>query len=272
MHWAEAGEGETVLFLHGFPESWYSWRHQLSALAPHYRVVAPDMRGYNDTEARGPYDTATLQQDVLALIRELGVSRVHLVGHDWGGAVGWLLAINHQDVLLSWTACNIPHPSIFARQLRRNFRQLRRSWYVFFFQVPWLPEHLLAFQGYHRLASGLINDCKPGTFTREDMKEILRGWRKHGLGPGVNWYRAALRHPARLANPVPMIEVPTMMVWGEDDIALGKELTYGTAEFARDFAIHYLPNTSHWVQQEEPATVNQLLLNHLRHAEELGRG
>jgi len=266
MHWVEAGAGDVVLLLHGFPESWYSWRHQIAALSRQYRVVAPDLRGYNETEAKGPYDAETLQQDVLALIAELGETRVHLVAHDWGGAIGWLLAIKHQDAVRSFAACNIPHPALLQKGLRRP-RQLRRSWYVFAFQVPWLPERLLAFQGYHRLASALINDCRPGTFTRDDVKQFLAGWRRHGLGPAVNWYRAAVRHPARLGKPVPIVRAPTVLIWGEDDIALGKELTYGTEELVEDFSVHYLPNTSHWVQQEQPELVNQFLRAHLARAE-----
>lgn len=269
MHYAEAGSGDDViLFLHGFPESWYSWRHQLAHFAPRYRVIAPDLRGYNETEARGPYDTTTLQEDVLALIRHLGVERVHLVAHDWGAAVAWLLAIHHPEVLRSLTICNVPHPAIFAQQLRRNPRQLLRSWYMFFFQLPWLPEKFLASQGYQRLARMIIRDTKPGTFTREDVTQMLEAWRRHGLGGGVNWYRAAIRKRQPLPDPVPVILTPTILVWGEDDVALGKELTYGTDRYVHDLAVHYLPNTSHWVQQEEPERVNRFIEAHLRRVED----
>jgi pimeloyl-ACP methyl ester carboxylesterase len=262
MHYVEAGSGsETLVFLHGFPEFWYSWRHQIEAFAPEFRVVAPDLRGYNETENAGPYDTGTLQEDVAALIRHLGEEKVHLVGHDWGGAVGWLLAINRPEILRSYVACNIPHPAMFQRGIR-NPRQLLRSWYVFFFQLPWLPEKFLARQRYQQLAKLLIDDTRPGTFTREDIKAYLEAWRRQGLAGGVNWYRAALRQSQPLPDP-PVVTVPTTLIWGEDDRALGKELTFGTEEFVPDLTVHYLPDTSHWVQQERPTEVNQFIREHL---------
>jgi pimeloyl-ACP methyl ester carboxylesterase len=263
MHYVEAGAGETVLFLHGFPESWYSWRHQLAALAPSYRVVAPDQRGYSETEARGPYDTDTLQQDVLALMKHLGVEKVHLVAHDWGAAVAWLLAMEHADALHTLTICNVPHPALMTTGIRKP-RQLLRSWYIFFFQLPKLPELFLSRGNYQGLARMIIRDCRPGTFTRDDVKEMLASWRRQGLGGGVNWYRAVFRNLARPGQPWPMITVPTQLIWGEDDVALGKELTYGTEEYVKDLTVHYLPNTSHWVQQEEPAKVTEFILEHIR--------
>jgi epoxide hydrolase 4 len=263
MHYVRAGAGETVVLLHGFPESWYSWRHQIAALSPSYRVVAPDLRGYNETENRGPYDTDTLQQDVLELIEQVGGGPVHLVAHDWGAAIAWLVAINHPDVLRTLTICNVPHPSIFQKGIRKP-RQLLRSWYIGFFQIPFLPERVLAMRNYHILARTLIRDCRPGTFTREDIKMFLDGWRRQGLGGGINWYRALLRSPRKLPDPVPTIETPTLMLWGENDIALGKELTYGTEDYVQKLRLEYFPGTSHWVQQEEPERVNALLLEHLR--------
>lgn len=266
MHWVEAGNGqETILFLHGFPEQWYSWRHQLAAFAPDYRVVAPDLRGYNETENRAPYDTGTLQEDVLDLIRKLGVERVHLVAHDWGAAVAWLFAMEHPEVLRSLAIMNVPHPKVFEKGIRSP-RQLLRSWYIFFFQVPCLPEAALAFNGYRGLARGIIRQCRPGTFTREDIKTFLEGWRRQGLGGGINWYRAAVRQRRPLPDPVPKIAAPTVLVWGENDIALGKELTYGTEDFVDDLTVHYLPDTSHWVQQEEPERVNEFLRAHFARA------
>ncbi|MCC6420523.1 MAG: alpha/beta hydrolase [Gemmataceae bacterium] len=266
MHYVTAGKGETVLMLHGFPELWYSWRHQITALASSYRVVVPDQRGYNETESRGPFDTDTLQADVLALLNHLGETQVHVVAHDWGGAIAWLLAIEHPQTVRSLAVCNLPHPALFAKALRRNPRQWLRSWYILFFQLPWLPERLLAWRDYHQLARMLINDCRPGTFTREDVKTFLNAWRRQGLGGGIDWYRAAVRHPRPLPKPVPPVVAPTVLIWGEDDVALGKELTYGTAEYVPDLAVHYLPNTSHWVQQEEPERVNEILCEHLARA------
>lgn len=262
MHYVEAGEGEVVVFLHGFPENWYSWRHQLDALAPAYRVVAPDQRGYNETENRGPYDTNTLQHDILELIDHLGAERVHLVGHDWGAVIAWLFAMNHGDRLLTLTICNVPHP-VAAETMFRRPRQALKSWYVLFFQLPFLPEFVLSSQKYQWLARMLINDTRPGTFSREDIQFYLEAWRRQGLGGGVNWYRALLRHRPKLGNPPATIETPTLFIWGEADKALGKELTYGTEKYVPNLRMEYLPGISHWVQQEASGEVNRLIREHL---------
>jgi epoxide hydrolase 4 len=265
MHYVTAGDGEPVLFLHGFPESWYSWRHQLEHFAGRFRCVAPDLRGYGDTENAGPYDTTTLQRDVLGLIDRLGGGPVHVVAHDWGGAIAWLLAIDHPEAVKSLAVLNIPHPKRMQEGIRRP-RQLARSWYIFFFQLPWLPEKFLAANGYRGLARTIIRSCAPGTFTRDDIKHMLASWRASGLGGGVNWYRAVLRKPRRLPDPVPVIEVPVTLIWGENDSALGVELTHGTDRYASDLEVHYLPGVSHWVQQEAPERVNELLERHFARA------
>lgn len=269
MHYVEAGSGPLVVLLHGFPEFWYSWRHQLNALATSYHVVAPDLRGYNETEAAGPYDTDTLQGDVLALIQHLGTGRAHIVGHDWGGAIAWLLAIRHPDAVQSLAVCNLPHPALFQEAVRRP-RQALRSWYMGFFQLPWLPERLIAADCYHRLARGMIRQTRAGTFTRDDVKAFLAAWRSQGLGGGINWYRGLLRTPRRLPDPVPLILAPTLLVWGERDPFLGKELTHGTENYVHQLTIEYLPDAGHWVQQEEPARVNMLLRTHLDRASKHG--
>jgi len=261
MHVASRGKGETILFLHGFPESWYSWRHQMAALGDSFRVVAPDQRGYNETDDAGPYDTGTLREDIAQLIGELGAP-LHLVAHDWGAAIAWLVAIHHPEVLKTLTICNVPHPAVFQRNLR-NPRQLLRSWYIFFFQLPWLPERFVAANGYRNLARSIIRDCRPGTFSRADVRYMLAAWRSQGLGGGINWYRAALRDSRPLPDPVPVIATPTLMIWGENDRALGKELTHGTDEYVENLDLHYVPQASHWVQQEEPQLVSSLIRAHV---------
>lgn len=263
MHYVTAGSGvETVVLLHGFPEFWYSWRHQIAALAPHFRVVAPDLRGYNETERRAPFDLSTLQADVLGLIAALGGEPVHLVGHDWGGGLAWLIAMNHPRALRSLAVCNAPHPVIFKRGIRKP-RQFARSWYWLFFQVPWLPERVLALKSYHILARTIIGDCRPGAFTREDVKAYLAAWRRQGLGGGIDWYRGLLRDRKALPEPAPVVDVPTLLIWGERDLALGRELAEGTERFASNLRVERLPNASHWVQQDAPEEVSRLLLDHL---------
>lgn len=261
MHYTEAGAGEAVVLLHGFPESWYSWRHQLAGLSDRYRVIAPDQRGYNLTEARPPYDTETLQADVLGLMDALGIEKAHVVGHDWGGVIAWLLGMNHGDRLLTLSVCNLPHPAIFRKRVWRP-PQLLRSWYAGFFQLPRLPELALSARGYHLLARRMIRECRPGTFTRDDIKEFLAGWRRQGLGGGINWYRWAVRKPPRIPDPVPLIRVPTLLAWGEEDRYLGRELIDGTEEYVARLRVERLPGISHWVQQEAPDEVNWLLREH----------
>lgn len=261
MHYVEAGTGDCVLFLHGFPQSWYAWRHQLGALADRYRVAAPDLRGYNETDRRPPYDTDTLVADVLALMDRLGERRVHLVGHDWGGVLAWLVAAYYPDRVRTLTVCNAPHPAVFRRAIWQP-RQLLRSFYIFLFQVPWLPERLLASRSYHRLARFIINDTRPGTFTREDVRFMLASWRRQGLGGGIDWYRAAFRRP-RMLRPTPRVTVPALLIWGEDDAALGVETIRGTEKHAAHLRVELLANVSHWVQEEEPEAVTALIRQHI---------
>ena len=262
MHYVESGEGEPVVLLHGFPECWYSWRNQLPVLAQGYRVVAPDLRGYHETEARPPYDTGTLQQDVLGLLDALGESSAHIVGHDWGGAIAWLLAMQHPEAVRSLAILNIPHPVLFRKGLR-SLAQLQRSWYMFYFQLPWLPEQLLARNRHRQLARAIFRGVPPGEERRKDLGFYRRSWRDHGLSGPINWYRALFRNPQPLPSPVPIITAPTTMIWGEDDIALGKELTVGTERYVRDLDLHYLPGVGHFVQQQASDRVNELLLAHL---------
>jgi len=267
MHVVECGDGEPVLFLHGFPEFWYSWRHQLAFFAPSYRCIAPDLRGYNETDARPPYDVDTLVADVLGLLDACGIERAHVVGHDWGGALAWVLATKAPERLISLSVLNCPHPARFRKGLWQRGQWLR-SWYIAFFQLPWLPERVLAVDDYRRLARMLIRDVRPGTFTREDVKAYLEAGRRSGLHGGIEWSRAAARKGFGLPDPPPLITVPTLLIWGEDDIALGKHLAAGTEEYVQDLSVRFLPGISHWVQQEAPAEVNAALAEHFRRAGE----
>ena len=266
VHYVEAGSGELVILLHGFPDCWYSWRHQIKALSTQYHVVAPDLRGYNETDNTGPFDIETLREDVIQLINHLGSKRAHIIGHDWGGAIAWSLAISNPEVVQTLGICNIPHPANFFKGLR-TFTQLKRSWYIFFFQIPLLPERLLArnnYQGFARLMSRI----KPNT--DEDVKFYVNSWKKYGLSGGINWYRAMARNIVkgktsltRNLNSSMQVVARTTMIWGEKDFALGKELTFDTDQYVPDLAIFYLPDNGHFVQQEAPETVNKLLLEHL---------
>ena len=272
FHCVTAGDGPLVLLLHGFPEFWYAWRHQIPALSERYRVVAPDLRGYGDTEKPrrvADYRTGVLAADVAALVDALGHKKAHVVGHDWGGGVAWITATDHPEIVDKLVVLNCPHPRVFAKALRSNLRQLGRSWYMFFFQLPWLPEAVF------RLAPRQVVDrmfrrmaVRKDTFTEEDLRQFREALQKPGaLTAAINYYRATFRNfraMRELEQSAKQIAAPTLLVWAENDVALGKELTYGMEPlFSSTFRIHYVPNCSHWVNEEQPDLVNRLLLDFL---------
>ena len=266
------GEGKDLaLFLHGFPESRFSWRHQLPMLAEcGYTAWAPDLRGYGDSlRPKGvkAYGAGKLLGDIAGLIdaaRARGIDgTVTLIGHDWGGALGWLFVLNEIRPVNRWIVMNMPHPDLFARGLKTP-AQLRRSWYIFFFQLPWLPERILAAGNAEWIARAFRGMAVDKSRFPES---VLDHYRRNALRPGaltamINWYRANFRSPftsiGNAAQPR-RLGVPTLMLWGERDAALGKELTYGTDALVDDLTLRYLPGVSHWVQQEAPEAVNAMI-------------
>lgn len=268
MHYVTAGRGPLVLLLHGFPEFWYSWRHQIPALAEHFTVVAPDQRGYNETDKPGwGYEIDVLVADVVELIKALGHERALLVGHDWGGAVAWATAIAMPHRVERLAILNTPHPAVFARHLRSNQAQMRRSWYMGLFLLPWLPEQLIRANDYATIEQSLRGDTPPGTFSDEEIAAYKDAISRPGaLTAGLNWYRAAgMQGPRGLYAGTGMrCEVPTLLLWGETDRFLGPELADDTHEFVPDLTLRRMPGVSHWVQQQAPAEVNRSLLEFFR--------
>lgn len=260
------GDGERLaLFLHGFPEHAFSWRYQLPVLARlGYSAWAPNLRGYGNT-TRPPrvrdYALDHLVDDVAGLIDASGKRSTLLVGHDWGAAIAWMFAIRRARPLARLVIMNVPHPAVFGQRLFRS-RQLLRSWYVFFFQIPGLPEWLLGRQGARPVGDAFL---RMAVDKSRFPDEVLEVYRANARQPGalramVNYYRAALRSGAMRDRAITTpIDVPTLMLWGERDSALGKELTYGTERYVRDLTLRYLPDVSHWVQQEAPEAVNEML-------------
>jgi pimeloyl-ACP methyl ester carboxylesterase len=272
FHVLEEGSGDRLaLCLHGFPELGFSWRHQLPVLAElGYRAWAPDLRGYGATRPRPTrrrdYMTALLVDDVAALIDAADASEVVLIGHDWGAALAWQFAIEQVRPLDRLVIMNVPHPARFLRQIR-TFRQLRKSWYMFFFQLPRLPEWALGRNGAEAVGKAFTDMAvHPERFDDETIATYRRAASEPGaLRAMINWYRAlpfGLRD-ARQAE-YPTIETPTLMVWGEQDTALGKELAAGTDAYVADLTLRYLPDASHWVQQDQPDVVNSMLSAFLR--------
>jgi epoxide hydrolase 4 len=274
LHYVQEGpaDGPLVVLLHGFPEFWYAWRRQLPALArAGYRVVAPDMRGYNLSDKPGSwrsYDAEHLAGDVAGLIGQLqaeqGAPRAHVVGHDWGAAVAYYTAMLRPESVERLAILNVPHP---ARMLAgfRTLKQLRKSWYMFFFQIPGLPERLLARGDYSFAKRSLRAHAPRDTFTGEDLERYVEAWSQPGALTGmIDYYRAAIRRSPRnaLASLRP-ISAPTLVIWGERDAYLGAELAEPEPKWVPDARVELIPEASHWVQHEAPDRVNELLIEFL---------
>lgn len=264
----EAGQGDHLaLCLHGFPESRFSWRHQIPLLADMgYRVWAPDLRGYGETEPKprevAAYLVDRLMEDVAALIDASGAKTVTLIAHDWGAGLAWTFAANAVRPLERLVIMNLPHPAVMARQMQSgNWAQLRKSWYMFFFQLPGLPERAMTANGAKAIRGAFYNMAVDKTHFTPDVLDryALDAQRPGAIRGMINWYRAAFRLRGKMAGPWPMIETPTLIIWGEQDAALGVELLEGTEAHVRDVTIERLPGVSHWVQQEAPERVNPIL-------------
>jgi pimeloyl-ACP methyl ester carboxylesterase len=265
LHYVTQGEGPLMLMLHGFPEFWYSWRHQIPEFAKDYKVVAVDLRGYNDSDrpkAKSAYVMDEFVKDVKGVIEGLGYESCVLVAHDWGGAIAWAFAYEHLEMVDRLIVMNLPHPAIFAERIRKPGRQMLRSWYVFFFQIPRLPEWWLRRSDYKAIGQAFEGMAvNKRAFSKADIEAFKDSAARPGaLTAMVNYYRNVFSGGLRQRNREwPVLEIPTLMIWGENDSALGKELTYGTERFVKDFRIKYIPNCSHWVQQEQPDLVNRYM-------------
>ncbi|MEB3281872.1 MAG: alpha/beta hydrolase [Lyngbya sp.] len=261
LHYVTQGDGPLMLMLHGFPEFWYSWRHQIPEFAQDYKVVALDLRGYNDSDKPkdlSAYNMREFIQDIRGVITGLGYDNCILVGHDWGGAIAWNFAYAYPEMVEKLIVMNIPHPAKFADGLW-TIDQLQKSWYVFFFQLPVLPELMFQADDYRAISSSFINMAvDKSAFTTTDLEAYKDAAAKRGaLTAMINYYRNFFNPQDR--PEWGLLTVPTLMIWGENDAALGKELTYGTEEYVQHLKVRYIPNCSHWVQQEKPDLVNQYM-------------
>ncbi len=269
LHCAVAGAGPLLILLHGFPEFWYSWRYQIPVLAERFTVVAPDMRGYNQSDHPprvDDYAIDQLMQDVLCLIHSFGEERAVVAGHDWGGAVAWNIAMHSPEVVDKLIILNMPHPKLFVQNLLTNPKQLVRSAYIFFFQIPWVPEALLSWNDFQFLDRAFRDTAvRREQFPDEVIEQYKEAARNSGtLNGPINYYRAAARAaPAEVAPPDPVVRVPTLVVWGEQDVALGKELNDHLERYVPDLRLRFIPDASHWVQQDCPKLVNQYMVEFL---------
>lgn len=276
----ESGSGKLVILLHGFPDFWYSWRYQIPVLSKSYRVVAPDLRGYNKSDKpKGieNYTTSLLVQDISNLIEALGENKASIVGHDWGGFVAWNLAMTAPEKVSNLIIINCPHPVPLLQAFwSMRFQQLQKSWYVFFFQTPKVPEEILSrnnCQVLQRMLLGSFNNKK--VLDEEDIQLYIEAWSQQGaLAASINYYRANWNPANILSMPedyqvgliqrFPKIKCRTLVIWGEKDIALEKSLTVGLEEYIENTCqIKYFPNLGHWIHNEEPDAVNSIILSFL---------
>ncbi len=270
LHVAKQGKGKKlVILLHGWPEFWYTWRLQIPVLAEEYTVWAPDMRGFNLSDK--PKGIANYKADVVAsdiadLIKKSGFKKAHIVGHDWGGAIAWVFATMYPELTDKLAVCNCPHPKIMLDNVKSNPMQILRSWYIFVHQVPVVPELMYKYTlplFYKTFVKGWMFNKQ--NFTEEDLNAFVAAYKQEGaLTSSINYYRAMLQTKPNTQILKQKIQAPTLLIWGEDDKALGKELTYGTEKYIdATFDVKYISNCSHWVQNDCPEAVNQYLLDFL---------
>lgn len=274
LHYAIAGRGPLVLFLHGFPEFWYAWRAQLAEFGRDHQAVAPDMRGYNlsaKPAAVEQYAVRHLIEDVRALAAHLGHRRFVLVGHDWGGAAAWATAIKHPRSVEKLVIVNAPHPAVFARELRGNPAQQKASEYMLAFRSA-KAEEMLSANDFAVLDEKVLGDLlRTGRLGEEDRRAYHAAWAQPGaLTGGLNYYRAArVGPPARNGAPASgtvgeldggtVVRVPTLVIWGERDTALLTGNLDGLDRYVPDLTVRRVPDGSHWVVHEQPAVVNRLI-------------
>lgn len=266
----EAGpeDGELVILLHGFPENWSTWRHQIEPLAQAgYRVCAPNMRGYGKSSKPreiARYEIDELIADVDAIRRHYQREKFHLVGHDWGGAVAWWYAMHLEQHLSSLSILNLPHPRALVKQLRSSAKQLFKSWYMFFFQLPWLPEWSMARFNFASFKNILKKTSNPGSYSDEDFRLLEESWKEPGtLRAMTHYYRAMMR---RIATPMNknQLTVPTRILWGENDLALSLEGAVNSQKYLKQGELITYPDATHWLAHDKPEEVVKRLLEHFR--------
>jgi epoxide hydrolase 4 len=269
LHVVLAGpaSGKPIIFLHGFSdEFWFAWRLQIDHFVSFgYRVIIPDQRGYNLSDKPAgiaSYSIDLLAKDVIGILDTVADSKAFVVGHDWGAAVTWYLAARYPDRVSRTVILSVPHPRVLIRNLILSPAQLRRSWYMLFFQFPWLPEFILRRGDWALLVRAMRNTSPPGVFSDSDLEQYKKSWAKKGaLTAMLNWYRAALLRPSKvaLASEASRVQVPALLIWGKNDQFAGEAMARESLQYCDDGHLEMLGTATHWVQHEEPAHVNNLL-------------
>ncbi len=276
LHYKIAGPetGETVVLLHGFPEFYYGWRNQVEPLVKAgFRVVIPDQRGYNlSDKPRGirHYDLDLLARDVIWLMEDLAVEKVYLAGHDWGAAVAWWLGMRYPERVNRLAVLNVPHPAVMFRNVLENPVQRRRSWYIFFFQIPVLPELLLGMMRSRVGVQLLKGSGRPGSFGPEDLEAYQAAWSQPRAWTGmIHWYRAVfyralMRWTLKVKTENHLmqskVDVPVLIIWGEKDVALESSMATESLSFCRESRLEMVPDATHWVQHDAAERVSSWLI------------
>jgi len=266
--------GTAVILLHGFPEFHHGWKNQIPALVnAGFRVIVPDQRGYNlSDKPKGisAYDVDVLAKDIIGLLDHFGIQKAKLVGHDWGAMVAWTVAINHPERLEKLAILNVPHPDVMTDFVLNNSAQRKKSWYVFFFQIPLFVEWILSKNNFEYLARMLTHSGRKNTFAESDVVEYKKAWSQKGALTGMlNWYRAAFRRGLRYVfnrkkSSARRIHVPTIMLWGRRDLALGSEMAQPSIELCDQGELTFYEKSTHWVQHDASAEVNQKLIGFMK--------
>jgi len=268
LHVVLAGppNGKPLIFLHGFPEFWFAWRRQIDHfVSSGYRVIIPDQRGYNLSDKPAGianYSIDLLARDVVGVLDNVAGSKAFVVGHDWGAAVSWYLAARYSDRIHRTAMLSVPHPRVFIKNLIMNPAQLRKSWYMFLFQLPWLPEFIVRRRDWALLVRALQDTSAPGLFSDSDLERYKESWaRKGALTAMVNSYRAALLRPSKLAldRESSRVKLPVLLIWGKNDQFAVEAMARESVQYCDNGHLEFFESATHWVQHEEAANVNNLL-------------
>ena len=280
LHYVSEGQGNLIMFVHGFPEFWFAWEKQLKEFAKDYQAVAPDMRGYNLSSKPSnveEYHVKDLIEDLKALAKYLGHEKMIMVAHDWGGAVAWSVAIRHPELLEKLIVVNAPHPAVFARELLNNPDQQTASQYMLLLRSA-KAERVLSENNYTRLSDVLIQFGSKWAMSEEKRFKYIDAWSQPGALTGsLNYYRASPLYPptsnedekqisAILNLPKEMlaVKVPTLVIWGEQDQALLTGNLEGLEDYVEDLTVKKIPDGTHWVIHEQSELVNALIRDFIK--------
>lgn len=263
LHTALAGpeDGELVILLHGFPDAWFGWEAQIGPLAEAgFRVIVPDQRGYNlsdKPEGVASYKMDTLVDDILGLADALGYERFHLAGHDFGAIVSWSLARHYPERLKRLAIANVPHPQVMNSYLRSHPKQMLKSWYAFFFQIPGLPERVVRANQWKSLILAMPDD-----FTESKRDRYREAWGQPGAITGmINWYRATMRIMGQSTRS-PQIQVSTLVLWGKQDPHISYEMAPLSVDLCEDGHLITFEDATHWVLYDKPEATSNHLVQH----------